>query len=101
MPAGTAPQGSPEHPLGLLHVHGNVQEWCQDWYLEAYPDDGATDPSGPVAAPPAARRVLRGGSWNHPSRFLRAGTRDRLHPWNRYRNVGFRVAFRPPRSTAG
>ena len=47
---------------GLYDIHGNVYEWCQDWYEKNYPSGNVTDPEGPSSG---SDRVLRGGSWGN------------------------------------
>ena len=73
---------------GLYDLHGNVFEWCQDWFGE-YPPGPVTDPRGPDSG---EHRVLRGGSWNSPAEDVRCAYRHRLNPGYRYRHEGFRVA---------
>jgi formylglycine-generating enzyme required for sulfatase activity len=78
----------PANPWGLYQMHGNVWEWCQDWYDE-YPTGSVIDPSGVTEG---AYRVLRGGSWYGSARGVRSADRDYNTPDDRDYFIGFRLA---------
>jgi formylglycine-generating enzyme required for sulfatase activity len=87
----TAPVGSfPPNEFGLFDMHGNVLEWVQDCWNDSYegaPLDGSAWTTGACG-----RRVVRGGAWNHPQRYLRAAYRDANSPDARGYILGFRLA---------
>ena len=79
----------PPNDWGLYQMHGNVWEWCQDWY-EQYPTQPVTDPQGVVSG---ALRVLRGGSWFDNGGDCRSAGRNALLPAARSDRIGFRLAL--------
>ncbi len=81
-----------QNAWGLYDTHGNVWEWCWDWYSSGYygtrpdPDSDPTGPSG------GSYRVERGGGWNNIALICRSADRNAYGPNKRISNVGFRVA---------
>jgi len=91
---GTHPVGQKKpNAWGLYDMHGNVWEWCADYWDENYYKQFvkklAVDPTGPAGG---SGRVLRGGSWADRAGSCRAAFRNWDAPSNRYGGLGFRLA---------
>ena len=86
----TTPVGAfPANAFGLHDMHGNLYQWCQDWYGD-YPQNDVTDPQGPEKG---QARVLRGGSWKSSPVSCRSAERLWYEPETRFYLYGFRVAL--------
>lgn len=74
---------------GLFDMHGNVSEWCQDWFLPYRSGEAVTDPRGPSQG---VKRVWRGGSFLDLAIFGRSDYRTSVAPGSTFGNSGIRVA---------
>ncbi|MDA7922727.1 formylglycine-generating enzyme family protein [Verrucomicrobiales bacterium] len=82
---------------GLHDVHGNVREWCSDWFAASLA--GGKDPSGPITG---SKLVHRGGHWYHGARHARAAHRMGIGSTSSYDSLGLRVmCLRSPGDQAG
>ena len=83
------------NPWGLYDMHGNVLQWCQDWF-DTYPGGTAMDPQEPPQGPASGSyRVLRGGAWISYAGACRSACRNDFHPDRGLTFMGFRVVLAP------
>ena len=79
--------------FGLFDVHGNVWEWCRDWYLDY---DNRVGTSSGLRQGTSANRVYRGGGVGSNAWIARSAYRNRLEPGHRAWNLGFRPSLDLP-----
>jgi formylglycine-generating enzyme required for sulfatase activity len=98
-----APVGSyPPNPWGIHDMHGNIYEWCRDWYHARLPGGSDPDLSGERGLQNRVQnrdgtysRVRRGGAWNDESEWCRSALRLRYEPPRSSDHIGFRIALVP------
>ncbi len=88
------------NPWGFYDLHGNMWEWCQDWFADDYYQKSPlVDPQGPSTGGANPMRVLRGGSWFSIHQDCRSLYRSRYPPADRYNVDGLRVVRTVPQLT--
>ena len=81
----------PANKFGLFDMHGNVMEWCSDWYAaDYYKESPKEDPRGPEAG---TDKATRGGAWSNSGKACRSAVRTKLAPGSSHYGLGFRVVL--------
>jgi formylglycine-generating enzyme required for sulfatase activity len=90
------------NPFGLFDTHGNVWEWCHDWFgtvtYANFVKSPATDPTGPTASL-NGERILRGGFYHGPAYKSGSANRDGCRPETGFHHIGFRIVLPVERSS--
>jgi len=102
-----ANSGGTTHPVGQLSpndwglhdMHGNVHEWCTDWYRRGYYAE--SPPKHPAGPSKGVARVLRGGDWSSEAWYCRCAIRSLSSPQRRSPRVGFRLVKDLKEPTSG
>jgi formylglycine-generating enzyme required for sulfatase activity len=84
MPAGSFKSNA----WNLYDMHGNVAEWCSDWYDASY--YGNSEKANPAGPKDGKLKVVRGGAWNQKGTSLRSARRSGYNPILRLNTIGFR-----------
>ena len=87
----------PPNAFGLCDMHGNVWEWCEDYWHANY-QGAPIDGTAWLSQGDTRYRLRRGGSWNHDPRYCRSAYRSYYNPVDRLNIIGFRAVCVPPRT---